>query len=340
MSKAYFKESFKSGIKMMLFILIIGIIIYPLVILTTQFYQDNDYGTFYKTTSQVGLVITYLAILCYIVPIFKFSFLHKKRQIDYFYSLPIKRNNIININLLVGFLQIIIPYTIVYFLGMGLLALKTNIYHYVFYFPLYFISLYVALGVYLFNSFIFSRGNTISDGIILVILYTFVLGLFLSFLDCFKFIEIRDSSIGIAFVPFVNIGNYYNEFILYYGDKPLSGYYVNNFSNFNYFYPIILGIIGFLGLYFFTKIDKAERAEQITDSYFGYSVITPVYFVLLFVDFCARGPSIILVLLLIILYLIGEVIHYRKFKFPKKAYIIMASVIVGALVLRILTNFI
>ena len=106
MNKAYFKESIFSNLKMTLFIFIIGLLIYPVVLLTNDFtlYYDGS-----KPTSEVGLAITYLAILCYIIPLFKFSYLHKKKQIDYYYSLPIKRQNILNINLLVGFMQIIIP---------------------------------------------------------------------------------------------------------------------------------------------------------------------------------------------------------------------------------------
>ena len=335
MNKAYFKESFISGFKTMLFILIVGIIIYPLVILTTDFYSEPTY----KSTSQVGLAITYLAILCYIVPIIKFLHLGKKRQIDCFYSLPIKRNTFMNTNLLVGFLQIIIPYTIVYFLGMGILMLKTNIYHYVWYLPLYGISLYVALGIYLFNCFIFSRGNTIADGVILVVLYSFVLALFLSFLNITKICIIDNSELGITFVPFIKIGNYYNEYILYYGEKDLTDtYYTRNFSNFNYIFPIILGVIGYVGLVITTKTDKAERAEQITQSLFGYRTMIPIYYVLLFVIIAIEGSSIIYALFLAILYLIGEVIHYRKVKLPKKSYIIMINVVIGAFLLALLIN--
>lgn len=340
MNKAYFKESIFSNLKMTLFIFIIGLLIYPVVLLTNDFtlYYDGS-----KPTSEVGLAITYLAILCYIIPLFKFSYLHKKKQIDYYYSLPIKRQNILNINLLVGFMQIIIPYTIIYFLGMGIVGLKTNIYHFIWYLPLYGISVIVSLGVYLFNTFIYTRGNTSVDGFLLIVLYTFVFYLFFIAIDNLEFftvnLESNFYSTLITFSPFVNIGNYFNEHILYYGESHFGGYYIRNFHWFNYIFPLILGVIGYLGLYFSFKYDKAERAEQITDSYFGYRIMIPLYYILIFFSII-KNTTFILLVILIIAYLVGEVIHYRKFKFPKKVYITMAICITAPFVLYLIMFFI
>ena len=343
MNKAYFKESLFSNLKMTLFIFIIGLLIYPVVLLTNDFtgYYDGNYG--YKSTSQVGLAITYLAILCYIIPLFKFSYLHKKKQIDYYYSLPIKRKDLLNINLIIGFIQIIVPYTLIYFLGMGIVFLKTDIYHFIWYLPLYGISIYLALGLYLFNTFIYTRGNTSADGFILLVLYTFVFYLLYAAIENFDFVRINynvnfDSTL-ITFSPFVNIGNYYNQHILYYGENQFDGYLVDNFHWFNYVFPIILGIIGYLGLYCSFKYDKAERAEQITNSYFGYRIMIPLYYFLVFFS-VVKNTTFEMYIILIIGYLVGEVIHYRKFKLPKKTYIIMSICIVAPFILYFIIYFI
>ena len=340
MNKAYFKESLFSNLKMTLFIFIIGLLIYPVVLLTNDFDVYNNGG---KSTSQVGLAITYLAILCYIIPLFKFSYLHKKKQIDYYYSLPIKRKDLLNINLIIGFIQIIVPYTIIYFLGMGIVFLKTDIYHFIWYLPLYGISIYVALGLYLFNTFIYTRGNTSADGFILLVLYTFVFYLLYVAIENIEFFKINhkvniDSTL-ITFSPFVNIGNYFNEYILYYGESRFGEAYIRNFHWFNYVYPIILGIIGYLGLYFSFKYDKAERAEQITNSYFGYRIMIPLYYILTFFSI-VKNSSFILLIILIIAYLIGEVIHYRKFKLPKKVYITISICIIAPFILYYIMFFI
>lgn len=347
MNKAYFKESFTSGFKMMLFILIIGILVYPLIILTTKynvefFYAYDKYGHItdviidrWKSSPDVGIVIAYLAVLCYFVPVLKFSYLQKKRQIDTYYALPIKRQTLTNVNLLVGYLQIIIPYTIVYFLGMGILALKADFFHYIFYIPLYFITILISLGVYLFNSFIFSRGNTILDGLFLMVAYTLV-GMMVVMIFSSTFHLDDEFQYGITFSPFIEVGNHFAELIMYYGEENKYNTVISDISLWNYIFPIILIIIGYLGLFFSTKTDCAERAEQITNSYFGYRVIVPFYFSSAIYWLAIEGDfSFLFIVLLIVLYLIVEVIHYRKFKLPMKVFIVLISCLVGAILISL-----
>ena len=341
MNKAYFKESFISGLKMMLFILIIGLLIYPLVILTTtytdQIYLDPyySYTSRYRSTTDVTIVILYLSALCYFVPILKFNYLQKKRQIDTYYSLPIKRETIVNVNLLVGYLQIIIPYTIVYFLGMGIMALKADFFHYTFYLPLYGTSILMSLGVYLFNSFIFTRGNSLLDGIILMASYSFV-GMMIILIVSSTFRLRISSDYGCIPTLFMNATDHFEDLIRFYGEEKQFATSISEITAWDYIFPIILMFIGYAGLFLATKYDKAERAEQITNSYFGYRTIIPFYFCSTIYCITLDGYyTIIFYIIIIVLYIIAEVIHYRKFKLPKKVFIIMIACLVGSILISL-----
>lgn len=332
MNKAYFKHSFLSEVKMMLFLFLIGFLFYPIVCLTSDFYQVTNISQNIEkiSSSQVGMAITFLAIISYVVPVIKFQYLQKKNQIDCFYSLPIKRRNLTLINLLVGYLQIIIPYTLIYFLGMVITILKTDIFHYIWYLPLYGISLILALGLFLFNSFIFTRGNSIIDGIIMMCLYSFVGFLTSEMLNASADRSIIDEAYGITFSPFIEIGNYYDYAIRYNKNS-------DNLNILSFIYPIILGIIGIVGMIIVPNTDKAERAEQITNSYWGYRVIIPFYFLSIgFVISASTTSFILFVSLLTIAYLIGEVIHYRRFKLPRKVFIVLGSCILALIIFSFL----
>lgn len=325
MNKAYFKQSFKSEIKLLLFILLVGLISYPLIAIFT----------YYKIQRLpiVGYCTTYLAILCYVIPLLKLNYLYKKNKLDSYYSLPIKRESICFINLLIGYLQIFISFTITYFLGMFITMFLVPTFNYGYYLPLYLSLVILSLLIYLFNSFICSIGNTIFDAVIILFLYTllpFVLYLLLNNIITINYFTLAP----VPFSAFANFNEFFTRLIAGYNSLPYQ------LKAVDYIFPILYGLIGIIGLIIKTKKDKAERAEQITDSYLGYKVLTPVYYTAIFLSVILEdGPSILLIVLIII-YLIGEIIHYRRIKIPKTSYIVLGACTAFCLLFMIVYNII
>lgn len=119
-----------------------------------------------------------IEILAITIPILEFSFKMNKNTVDAFYSLPIKRNKFFLTKYTVVLLEVLIPFTITYFIMVVLVQFKENRYVDLYFF-LYYIEI-IAAGTILYSiiSFIYTKANTMFDGLILILLYFFIGELF------------------------------------------------------------------------------------------------------------------------------------------------------------------
>lgn len=330
MIKNYLIQNIKSNLKAFLCITIIFVAVYPLYIIPIDFLESNELHNY--------LLVIVLGLLCYIIPISNNAYLMKKNTIDYYYSLPITRRTILNINLLVGYLKIIIPFTISYIIGVIISISKVDTLNSSLFINFYFCLVIYSLALYLFNSFIASRANTVVDSVIFVILYSFVFILIYEMIcnvsrdfdyEIYRYLKgLRsESNMLISFYGLFAYQAEYQELIF---NQP-------SINEHNPWFIISLAVISYILLFFFTKKDKAERAEQISTSIFGYEVLIPIYYLGLYFAL-SIVLEITLFIVLSVMLLTGFIIYYRKFKLPKKAYIklfiYMAIVIVFAIILE------
>ena len=325
----YFLHSLKVALKPMLFIFIVGLLTYPLVVTVMQF---DEYSS-----NQVGLSVTFLAFLVFIVPICKNAYLKKKKTIDYYYSLPIKRVTLMNINLIVGLIEVLVPFVITYFLGMLITMAKTDMFNYHYYIPLFFTLVGLAISLYVCNFFLATRGNSVVDSILIIALYSCSLWLLFGFIESvFEYTPNVSSEQLITFVPFINVGNYYSRLI---SDKD-GNYGSIGMVLYPHYYLCIIELLTYIPLFILTKKDKSERAEQISNSYLGYRSLIPYYLFTLIScivignrgAFTIIGNWFISVLMITAAGLVGYVIYYRKFKIPKRGWLaLIISVVSGIL---------
>lgn len=331
----YLKLLLKRSLKPFVIIFAIQIIFYigPLLLMREP------------TTTEVGLIITILVLLCYIVPISQNAYLMNKKSIDTYYAMPISRRAIMNAKLLAGLIEIIVSYTIVYYFGIMIMAIRFPELALINYIPLYFITILLGTCLYVFNFFIASRANTIVDAVIFIVLYTFGLGLVVSTIMMpfeklqLKGLENFDAMAYILFVPFVEYGNYFNDLIL----MPMSSMnrIVSAPSLAGGIVTVVLGSLGLVGLEILTPKDHAERAEEISNSIFGYKILTPIYFLCMIIIFLNPKFYFVSVLYLgisVITYLVLSIIRYRKFKLPLKSFIVLGGTLVSGIVISIILN--
>ncbi len=324
----YFVNSLKGAIKPMVIFLIVGMLIYPLVVAIMQF---DEYST-----SNVGLIVTYLAILTYVIPIIKSAYLKRKKTIDYYYALPIKRTVIMNVNLIVGLIELLVPFTICYFSGMIVTMIKTDMFDYYYFIPLYFSMVGLSVSLFIFNMFVASRANTVVDSVLFMVLYTFGLALpIFSINEATNNGFYTDAYMLFTFMPFVNVGNYYASMM-------------KDTSNIPLLYPhyvlAIFEALTYIPLFILTKKDKSERAEQISNSYFGYRTLIPFYVVSIvgavvlgnIEELTFNIEWFMIVFMVLAAALVGYVIYYRKFKLPKRAWLMMGLSLVGGIIVGLL----
>ena len=326
-SLKYFVTALKNALKPMLFIFIVGLLTYPLVVTVTTF---DEYSS-----NQIGLSVAFIAILCFVVPVVKTAYLKKKKTIDYYYSLPIKRTTLMNINLIVGLIEILIPFTVTFFLGMIITMVKTDMFTYKYYIPLFFSLIGLSIPLYILNFFLATRANSVVDSVLIIALYTCGVWLLFGFFE-----SVTDLEIGIpleqliTFVPFINVGNYYSALI----DSSLENGGLITRELYPHYYLAICEALTYIPLFILTKKDKSERAEQISSSYLGYRSLIPFYLFALISSiiigtgdvFTIIGNWFISVLMITAAGLVGYVIYYRKFKLPKRGWLaLLISVVSG-----------
>ena len=159
-------------------ILMIAIAIMTIIIQSQSSYinysQSGDYRieTAGQTNPFIYLSIV-LSVIVTIIPIMEFSFKMKRRSVDLYYSLPIKRIKLYICKYFVGlaeFLILYIPQWLISFIWLATLPSVSNIYDmsYSIYFML--ASLGYGILIYTFLTFFYTMGNTLIDGIIFMAL--------------------------------------------------------------------------------------------------------------------------------------------------------------------------
>lgn len=229
-------------------------------------------GTVRAVNSVIGAPTAILCILCTIVPVMQFSYRMETRSADLWLSLPVKREKQLLVRLLVGLLLAFIPYTAAYWVQFFILLCRENAFDLIHYLSYYAASL--PLGALLFgvNSFVFSRANTVWDGLAFLLGWSFLLAMPFLYLNTYIY----------SFWKYVSADAFITYAPLNYAAKWFDGLICGNTESFAeaaYLFPVAAatGIGAYAGLFLYAGRDKAESAGQISDSPWGYKTLLPLY---------------------------------------------------------------
>lgn len=292
----------------------------------------------YINNGMLTLFTAMIGILAVLISIFEFSFKMNKNTIDAYYSLPIKKDKFFLTKFIVGLFEILIPFTIAYFVMVIFVQFKENEYA-TLYFFLYYIEIVLAGTLfYSIISFIYTKANTIFDGLILLLFYTFLGGILAfnieSIIQATGNKEWIYASNYYIFSQLSTIGGVNNDLLAHY--SPFSSYELANFITTNVI-TTVLGILCFYLLIFKNSKEKAENASDLTESYCGYKSMLPIYIVMLLIAF---HDYIFEAILIVAFSIFGYFIYNRSFKLSKGKLISYASSVVVGIILSILIHLI
>lgn len=327
----YFKYELKKNFWTFIVLTVIVVALYQVVLFnSTLFYSYTPEGegtrAFWNESSQIGVVYVLVGIFAAVTPVLTYSFKMNKRSVDEFYSLPIKREKIYLVKTLVGLFLTLAPYTIAYWSGFLHVVCRENYFSLGYYVPGYFGGILFGICLYGINAFAFTRANRTADGVIFILAYTFIGWLAVGFLNsAFPLAGLyRISDNFITFGGLVHFGNNIDALLRGKIIRPYSDWQISAFL-----YPVLLAAVSYLLLFFLVRFEKGERAEQNSDSPFGYRTLIPLYTILLL------GISRfewILVCLIIIGTIVMTIIYKRKILFGWKQWaVIIASILFGLL---------
>ena len=325
--RPYFRAHLRSGVKTLIYLIIITLILTVIIGMNAQvekplYYPDAIAPTYYYSTLYIPVI--FLCFLIYLVPLLEFSFFKKRINLNCAYSMPISRRAMGVVHYLSGAITITTVYTLSY-LANFILLLTREPGHYVFQ-PMiehYFLTLVFGLAIYSLMCFVFNEANTAGDGVCFMILWTFVL-FFVNIAAAYIFDFKANTVFGS--IPWELISK-------------LTSHYERlcemNFATNSFFWQnsvlvswlviwILIGLASALGLIFTFGKRRTEKTEEISDSFFGYRVLIPIY--------AATGMyilrNIVFWVIFEVLALIGYTIYRRGFRYKLSDIIILLSLLI------------
>ena len=329
--KRYFHSHFKANIKPLICILIAVLVLTFLIGINEQPDAYYDYQTgistsYYKSTLYVPVI--FLSILAYVLPVMEFSFFKKRINLDCAYSLPISRRCMGAVHYLTGIIILFISFTSSYILnfillltrGSGWFNFSPMIAH-------YFLCIILGFAMYSTMVFVFNEGNTMGDGIWFMLLYSFVLVVITSALEQITNLNIFiDTFAGIPWGTISIITESYQNLVELKSNRPF-GYFDEPRYIFWFVFWIAAGIASCIGFFLTFGKRRMELTEEISDSYFGFRTLIPIYAISGMLTF-QDTDVIIFCVIIQLLALLGYTIYRRGFHYKKSdiAFLLIALV--------------
>lgn len=282
--------------------------------------------------SGLGIVLTY------ILPAVLLSFVHRRRSADLYFSLPIKRSELL-ITTIVFIIGLIWLYFTVSMTAAFLLAPLMD--------PLRWAKYVLAMGLIiatltLYHSALFLVANNIFDGVVMIAAYTFFpLVLFLT-VEAFTNATIAgiagynlSSGIVELFSPFALGVNLLTSIVRSYQ-------MLIPVSPVGPLLLVLYAVISALALRKEFVYRQTERAEQVSDGFFSYPFVIHIYAFCILIVLAAHQPSffylqsnLVWYLILLMIYIVAMFVYRRKVQVRLKDLAVYA----GGVVLTLLLNY-
>lgn len=276
-----------------------------------------------------------LGIFASIIPILELSGFKNRRNLDTLYFFPINREKMAIAHYISGFFQVTVIYTATYVSGFVFLASQTDFFALGYMIPYYFLSLLLGLVIYSVFMFIFTQANSVADGVLFCLLWIFVisfvghtlLDVIYPAIDGEDMIGIqgvwrsasRLADWGIVYKPINDLTILYQDAIEINNPAAWNSYIPRIRENsYMFFVWGVIGLAAAVGFIISFARKGAEKAGEISNSWFGYKLLIPVY------GYCIMFQSIS-IFITIVMMIIGYIIYRRGFKFKKSDIILTAA---------------
>ena len=286
-------------------------------------------------------------LMCFVAPVLVYQFKMNKRTVDCYYALPLKKQKLYFVKTLIGLLLVLIPFTVAYWATFLIFLMKpNNPYNMGWFVPAYFGMIFFALCLYGFNAFAFTRGNSIVDGIALMMGYQAVLFLIVLLPWVWSQGDLFNAKYLLDFIP--GWGQIF--FTLHMEAKIIGTNVLNDYGSvdFNmnvmtFLMPALRGGAGF-GLFFFLlKYDRAEDSQQTSDSWLAYKTLIPIFAATIIglIEGMLLELSLSVSLVVFVMFAISVfvlcIVWRRKFAFGKTGWIVFGISLGAAVIISIIT---
>lgn len=316
---------------------VLSVIISQTIISDEIRYYDKE--SIRYVDSGIYILAVVLGALCTLIPMLENMGFKNRRNLDTLYFFPIKRERMALAHFLAGFIQAVFAYTVTFVIASVYLDIRTDFFNLVYLLPYYFLSLLLGFVIYAFFSFIFGQANTVADGVIMSILWAFGIGLAMyAIFVLTKSVYLYEYSYaayesmrslsnipqwGIVYAPINNLTVIFQSYIEVNQTSWNEYVYAQRYLSQFYFFIIwgVIGIAATLGYIYTFKKKGAQFAGEVSDSWFGYKLLIPIYGYSLLVMI---GSVDIVTVLVFMMMIIGYIIYRRSFRLKSSDLVVTA----------------
>lgn len=321
-------------------------------------YTDQSYNQGHEVigpdTSPIMFITVIACILCTIIPVIEFSFKMSKVNIDQMYSLPIKRDKLYIAKFISGFIEILIPVLSCYIFCLLKILSTDHMYNLIHLLPYLGCLLFFMFILYATIVFFFTRGNTVVDGIMNILFIIFLFAILIEVMDdVFRLpYPYRDTFIGTYFdsglsflySPIVFVTNIFNNKLSFEALTEIFKDGVNRSPGriiletpeiVSIIMFSLIGIVSSILLIKLNKEDKAENSMQVSNSWFSYKTMIPIYFSMICLVMCENSELVGFIFLFVGTY-VAYVIYRRTLKIKKRDIIVIGICFVSMIIIYIL----
>ena len=325
--KKYFLHELKRQFYPLIALTVVMVLLHvtPLLISTADSLETNY--------THMGTLAAYVGLLAVGVPTALTQYKMKKRSTDLYYALPISHTKVLTARFLIGLILVYVPFTAAFWLGAFVVMARISaVVNAVWYIPMYFATLLPVYVIYSMAAFVYTRANRDFDGFMFILFWAFALTLVVAVLlslfgydnifVCTYFMPFRPLDVSTSFFQHKLYGTQWYAAI---GDEKVA-------MALGFSITAALSAAATFGLFFTERNAKAENAGQLSESWFGYRVMLPLYTVgvLSLLDLSFWDTEIFLLIIFVTAAFFANVLYRRTFKIGKKQFIIfLISVLAG-----------
>lgn len=340
--KKYFIYQLKKSLLPLALLTLFMALVYAVPAATHNYSLWNSSDNEGRVNLYTAYALSGLAAMCVVMPFFIFSYKMNKRSVDMYYSLPLSRTKLTAVNFICGFICVYAAFTAGYLLGFIIIAAKVRRLYLITYLWIYIASVIPAFTLYSISSFLYTRANSVVDGIAFVAMGMFSLVAAGGIIN--SVLEAAGVSYNISAIYFLP-GWILNDIGIGLGNRIYNPSYTAwefdvAYNKWRYLDDIgsliggivtaLLAVAAAVGLILSERHAKAENCKQISESVFGYKVMIPLMMLA-----CAAASGRDIVMLCIIAFggLIATILYRRTIKIGKKHGIRLAVYIAAMIAL-------
>jgi len=329
----YFRSHLKSTIRPFIYILVAVLVITLLIGISQQQIKYYNYNTGKWSYSQdyeslLYVPVMFMCILTYVIPVIEFSFFKKRINLDCAYSLPISRKAMGATHYFTGILMLLGAFTASYLINFAVLLSRSpghfNFVPMIFH---YFWCILLGFAMYSLMVFVFNQANTTGDGIWFMILYTFVFLLIAAaFYVITKHRVIDNTFLLIPWGYITDLTSCY-QYSVELTAEGVTLFWQNPENIGCFIFHIAVGIASAAGFFITFGKRRMEKTEEISDSFFGFRVLIPLYAICGMLIFPSSGILAIWIAIEL-LAILGYTIYRRGFHYKKSDIAILCMLLI------------